>query len=172
MTNEQTVTQEKNLFLKVEELSSKEINKLPRIKAKLIKSKAKSGRIMASIVVNVNEDYMKQISLRDGSNFLSVDKFNLILVDLNLELLNKDKRPITEWLRLLPVRFVKGHYKNRDEEYYSIEVIFSKDIYIRHFFDYDQTKLLEKLQEKNLMKIDWVQRPDAIEFEEFEKVTF
>jgi hypothetical protein len=115
---------------------------------------------------------MKQLSLRDGSSFLSIDKFNRILLHTNVPLVDKDNRPITEWNIKVPVRFVKGNYKNRDEQYYALEVIFGKGLYVTHFFDYDQSGLLDSLQEKGLLKIKWIDRPDAIEFEEFQKLDF
>lgn len=151
-------------FVKLMDLTPDVVLKLKKYPVKFVKTYAKSGREQVSILVNLHEKYLKQLNLRAGGpkDFISAELFNLIALEVNLELTDKKGRDVSEWNRNVPVRFVKGQYSNYEGEYKSIEVIFKKGLYITHFFTYDQTRLLDNLEEKGLLSIKWENRPDAI----------
>jgi hypothetical protein len=169
---ESTVVQQKEVkktlkpatFVKLGELNPDIVSKIKKYPVKFVKTFAKSGREQVSILVNIHDKYLKQLNLRDGGpkNFLTAEFFNLISLEVNLELTDKKGRDLTEWNRNVPVRFVKGSYTNLEGEYRSVEVIFKKGLYITHFLNYDQTRLLENLEAKGLVSIEWETRPDAI----------
>lgn len=150
-------------FVKLSDLTLDIVSKLKKYPVKFSKN-YRNGKEQIGIYLNLHNKLLRQLNLRAGGprDFISNELFNLILLEVNLELTDKKGRDVTEWNRNVPVRFVKGSYTNSDGEYKSIEVIFKKGLYITHFLTYDQIRLLDNLEEKKLISILWEDRPDAI----------
>ena len=127
---------------------------------------SKNGTETVSITVKVFDPYLSQVRLKNGNDFLSASTFHrfLLATDTNY----KDKRGYDKNLfnKDALCRFVKGTYSNRDEEYYSLEVIFTQGEYIVHFFSYDDVQIIKNLEEKGIHKFNWQVRPDKIDFTE------
>jgi hypothetical protein len=176
---QQTTTKELKAlpFLKLSDLTADYVNKtnkkefeqLPVIFKSTIDKK---GRNLISINVDVVPLFMTQIALRPGGKYLTAPKFNNILLNIGAKFIDDKGKQQTEWkYKGVTCRFVKGQYSNRDGEYHSLEVIFKQGLYLMHFFDYDQMELLNTIEQKGLKKINWIERPDKIEFIETELET-
>lgn len=168
---EQTAKKEVQ-FVKLSDLTSKDVKGLQRFPVKMTRN-LKFGRQQVSILLCIDKDYFPSLTLRAGGpkNFITPEKFNLILLEANFDMRDPKGKEITEWNKQVICRFVKGRYSNRDAEYKSLEVIFKQGLYITHFFDFEQERLLSKLEETGKLKITWFERPDAIE-EDLETITF
>ncbi len=162
-TTETKETKKVPEFVKLSDLTAPIVSKLEKYPVKFTKV-YRNGREMASIYLNLHNKFLRQLNLRAGGpkDFISNELFNLIILEVGLELEDKKGRDLTEWNRNVPVRFVTGSYSNMEGEYKSIEIIFKKGLYITHFLSYDQQRLLENLEEKKLLKIKWEHRPDTI----------
>ena len=169
----------KETFVKLSELQKDDIvsglkkKEFVKVPATLVRSFAKrTGREIATITLKLHDPQFTQLSLQPGNQYLSTSLFHKILVATDSVYNDPKGQPIVKWNKETLVRFVKGTYTNRDDEYYSLEVIFKQGIYITHFFSYDDVQTLNLLEEKGLYKPNWITRPDKIEFVETEKFEF
>jgi len=165
MENQATNVTTEHQFVKLADLTAKEVKKFQRLPMKFVKTLARSGREQVSIMLTINDPYFKALNLRAGGpkNYITAEFFNRLMLEIPLDPLDEKGRTVTEWRKLGPVRFVKGHYKESEGEYHSVECIFKQGLYLTHFFDYEQLNLIKTLEQKKLISIDWVERPDAIE---------
>ena len=155
-------------FVKLSDLQVADVKNLKKFPITFVRSFSKNGREQVSMVLKLHDPQFNQLTLRKGGpkNYVTPSFFHLVLT--KLEALYKDKlgKDINEWKYNVLCRFVEGNYKDSDDTYKSVEVIFRQGLYMTHFFDYDDTALLKLLEEKKILKLDWVQRPDAILKEE------
>ena len=173
MEKKETKELKKEEFVKLSDLTPEIVAKLKKYPVKFTKS-YRNGSERVAIYLNLHDKLLRQLNLRAGGprDFISNELFNLIVLEVNLELTDKQGRDVVEWNRNVPVRFVKGSYTNSDGEYKSLEVIFKKGLYITHFLSYDQQRLIENLEAKKLLKIKWEVRPDAISKETSDDIEF
>lgn len=123
-----------------------------------------------TILIILHDPFLK-LTLQPGGNFIQADRFNLILLKLGVDLKDKMGREKTEWNLKLPVRFVKGKYKD-DSEYLSLQIVFKQYLYDTHFFTSNQTRLLQELESRGHLKPKWVESPIKIDKVDFEGVEF
>lgn len=156
------VTPEAKPFVKLSDLSKENITQpeFMVIDAKMIKQITKTG-FRTRIQLAVDPQFLT-FDLQPGGTFVTLDRFNLILLKLSLSTVDKKNRPVTAWNLRVPVRFVKGKYSDGNE-YYSLEVVFKQYLYDTHFFSSDQVRILQELEAHGIFKPYWVERPDAIE---------
>lgn len=132
----------------------------------------KYNRQQVSILLNIEDKYFPSMQVRPNGKFLTSEKFNLILLQTERPLKDSKGRDLTEWKVNAPVRFITGSYKNRDDKYKAVEILFQKGLYVTHFFDFDQVQLLDNLEEKHGLKIEWHEFPEAIDYQEEETLNF
>lgn len=171
---EKKETTQEPVFVKLSEMTPEIANKCKRFPARFTKV-LRNGKEQVAITLNLHDKYLRQLNLRAGGprDFISNELFNLILIENNFELVDKKGRDNFEWNYNVRVRFVKGSYTNFEGEYKSIEVIFNRNTHLTHFLTYDQIRLIDNLEAKKLLKINWEHRPDAISKDaELENIEF
>lgn len=149
-------------FIKLSDLSREDLRtaEFMIIDAKMIKQPTKAGyRCRVQLAV---EPQFLTFDLQPGGKFITVDRFNLIMLKLGVSLIDKKNRPQTAWNLRVPVRFVTGKYTDGNE-YFSLEVVFKQYLYDIHFFSSDQVRILKELESQDIFKPNWIERPDAIE---------
>lgn len=149
-------------FIKLSDLTREEIrtSDFMVVDAKMIKQQTKTG-FRCRIQLAVEPQFLT-FDLLPGGNFVTVDRFNLIMLKLGVSLNDKKNRPQTSWNLRVPVRFVKGKYSDGND-YFSLEVVFKQYLYDTHFFSSDQVRILQELESQDIFKPNWIERPDAIE---------
>lgn len=145
-----------NTFIKVNELTEEMFKGLPRIKCTLKKTISKKGFTRCSLEIEVNKNFIKP------SIQLSDVRFNYLRLELGLETFDRNGREVFEHSFLSPYRFVKG--TNSNGEYKSIEIIMGQHLSETYFFNNkNETGILDILESKQLLKINWLTRPDKID---------
>ena len=161
-------------FVALKDLTAEDVKNFKKLPFTFKVDTTKRGMVIKTISFELTKTYLKSVNVIPGrEKRLSPDRFDLIVFSIDLPLNDPYGRPMTEWHRNVPVRFVKGKFKNGGE-YYSLEIIYKQYMYDTHFFNSssDQLRLLQMLEEKGLLKIDWIERPDAIDDLSFEDVSF
>lgn len=149
-------------FIKLSDLTKEDLrtSDFMIVDAKMIKQQTKTG-FRCRIQLAVDSQFLT-FDLLPGGTFITVDRFNLIMLKLGVSFVDKKNRPQTSWNLRVPVRFVKGKYSDGNE-YMSLEVIFKQYLYDVHFFSSDQVRILQELDAQGIFKPNWIERPDAIE---------
>ncbi len=160
-----TTIKKETVFTKLSDLESLDSG-FSKYSVTFLRGLSKQKRQTVSLSVKIHESFMPSLVIRPNNEYLSPDKFNAIILELDLPLKDKLDREQNEWKRLVPVRFVTGTYSNREGNWKALELVFKKGLYMKHFFDYDQVAVLTKLEQKGLMKINWLDFPEAIEYQE------
>jgi hypothetical protein len=152
-------------FVPLKDLTAEIVEKFQKVPCTFIDDVTKKGYSVKSIAFKIHDQFLKEVKLTQNNKALSADRFDLIALSIDLPRLDVYGRPITQWNRNAFVRFVKGLIDD-GREYFSIELIFKKGVYHTHFFTSDQIRILNLLEERKIIDIDWVTRPDAIQLEE------
>lgn len=154
-------------FIKLSELTGKELKDQGFEMVKVIfNKKPTKNDYRYSIEIVINDDFLK-VQLRPGGEYLTPDRFNLIALQLDLPIKDRMNRLNEKWVMTLPVRFIKGKFKN-DTEYKSLEILFKQYLYDTHFFTSDQNRIIDTLEDKKNVKINWIERPEKIDTIEFD----
>ncbi len=161
---------ELNKDLLVKGIKTREFVKIPAIMT-LTKSK-KTDRIQTAITLKLYDPQFSRLNLMPGNKYLEPTLFHKILTATKAEYNDPKGQPLTKWNKECIVRFVKGSYSNRDDEYYSLEVMFKLGIYLTHFFNYDEVEILKLLAEQKKFTPNWITRPDKIDFIESDAFSF
>jgi hypothetical protein len=155
-------------YMKLNEMLESHIDQVKKFKkfpVKLVRTFAKvTGQEQVYIYLEIHEENFRQFKLKDGKDFISPARFNLLALNMGLEYKNAKGYDVTEWNLDAPVRFIKGKTKF-DNEYKAVQVVLSKEDFFTTMFTRNELKLLEKLEKKNLIKIDWVESPEKIDDE-------
>lgn len=176
-------------FIKLQDLTKEDVKKLPLMNVRLKRSLNKSGlSTNVTLVVNplnlqislVSSEMLPNGKSRQLRYFLP-DVFIALIMELKLPQLDENGKDKNDWIVPAALRFIKGKYKNSEAVYHSIEVVFKQFKYHTHFLTPHQFTILEtlasqkKLIDRNgkVIKLDWIERPDAIdEAEVLEEFTF
>lgn len=155
----------KSDFVPLKDLTKDDIKNFYFLPVRMKKTTSRNGFTRVSITVEVDKNFLN-VSLKETVNYrivpLSEDRFNEILLSLNLPIDDELGKPITEWVFKAPCRFVKGKYDNGDE-YYSLEIVFKQYLYNVYFFTHSQKKIIDNLIEKNMFNYKFIDRPDKIQ---------
>lgn len=139
----------------LKELDSKEVRTFDRVLTTFVKTERKHGAgYNVSINVKLFDDRLSSVSITPGGKWLTVDRFDLIAEALGLSDTDEDGRKIQTWIKNVPIRLVKGFYKD-GSEYYRLDIIYKQYYYDVHFFSSDQTRILSLLDKDKSRKINW-----------------
>lgn len=139
------------------------VNKeFPKYPVKFIRTFNRSKREQTTINVEIHPIYLKALTLRDGNDYINPIMFASIALDLGLKYQNDRGYEVTEWNRNVPIRFITGSYSVGDGKYKALQIVFSKDNYFTHLFNYDEVKLIDKLIATNQLKVIWNEVPDKL----------
>ncbi|MFA6777972.1 MAG: hypothetical protein WCR80_06040 [Bacilli bacterium] len=149
-------------FKKLSDLTAKDLKEQGFVIRKVIlNKKANKNGFRYSIEVAIDDEFLN-VTLMPGGQYLSADRFNLILLTLGLDTKDKLNRIKEKWVINVPTRLVIGKYKD-ETEYKSLEVLFKQYLYDIHFFTNDQQRIFDNLEKTKNKKFDWVLRPDKID---------
>ncbi|HOI84496.1 MAG TPA: hypothetical protein PLP48_00340 [Acholeplasmataceae bacterium] len=173
--NEQSIKQENKKekavqtqsigYVKMDDLLNNytdQVKLLPKYNVKLRRLFSAKGREQVSILVEIHPEFYKALVLKDGTDYLSPERFNALALAIDLQYKDAKGRDLTEWNYKVPVRFITGSFANSEGNYKAIQVIFSKTDFFTHIFQRDEIRLIDRLEEKKLIKIDWIQSPEKI----------
>jgi hypothetical protein len=160
-------------FIALKDLTAEDVKGFKKIPFTFKIETTKKGKEIKTIAFELTKKHLKAVAVMPGGERLTQDRFDLI--NLSIELPENDTygRPMTEWHRNVPVRFVRGKTKN-ETEYHALEIVYKQFMYDTHFFNAnsDQYRMLQMLESKGLLKIDWIDRPDKIDDLSFEDLSF
>ena len=145
-----------NVFVKASDMSQNQFKNLSRVKALLKKTISKKGYKQCSLEIEIDKTFLS-ISVQ-----ISDARYNFLRLKLERDIFDSNKREIFEYPFLVPYRFIKG--MNSNGEYKSIELILGQFMSETYFFnDFNELGTLEILEEKKILDIDWVVRPDKVD---------
>lgn len=152
-------------FIKLQDLTKKDLQRFTASKVQLKHQKTKSGFDRCFIQFKLHE--LLPITLP-----LSLDRFNSFILNLNLPLTDERNRKLNDYVLDCHFRFVKGNTEYG--EYKSVELIFDVGVYQIYFFtkNYDQLQNLNRLEDKKMIKINWYFRPDKISDQDISNYTW
>lgn len=116
------------------------------------------------IIVNLVETYLS-LDLMPSAEYVSADRFNLILLELGLPTKDQMNREKLSWELRLPIRLVKGFDKD-GREYLYLEILYKQYLYDVHFFNSDQRRIIEKLIKEDKFPYEIIERPDVVEVDD------
>lgn len=141
------------------------VNKFQKFPVKLVRTFAKvTGQEQVYIYLEIHEENFRQFKIKDGKDFITSARFNLLALNMGLSYKNAKGYDITEWNYDAYVRFIKGKTKF-DNEYKAVQVVLSKEDFFTTMFTRNELKLLEKLEKKKMINIDWIESPEKIDDE-------
>lgn len=175
-------------FVKLQDLSAADVKKLSLFTVKLKRRVNNSGLSTTATLLlndlNLQVNLVSSERLSSGTSrqlrYFLPDVFIALIIELGLPQQDDLKKDKNDWNVPVALRFVKGKYKNSENEYHSIEVIFKQYKYHVHFLTPHQLTILNALSaSKKLIdrsgkpvKINWIERPDAIDEVELESGDF
>jgi len=147
-------------FVKLSDLTKEDFMTLPKRRIKLKKTVSKNGYTKCFLETIVDPILMT-VSIE-----ISEDRFNFLRLELGKEITDRMGREVLEYDFKAPFRFVKG--KTTDgNEYMQLEIILGQYLYHNYFFaDKDKRNVLDILESKRGLKIDWFDRPEAVDITE------
>jgi hypothetical protein len=168
-TNQQkpeTVKVEKSTqnYYKMNELLSDHIDKVKKFKklpCTFMRTFSAKNVEQVSIRLNVHDQYLRSLVIKDGVDYITVSRFNNIALNLDLRQKNERGYDITEWNYNVPVRFIKG-ITSQGNEYKAVQVVLGREDFFTHLFKGDDLSLLNNLEKKKLLKIDWIESPEKL----------
>lgn len=149
-------------FIKLRDLTNEDVKNFKRALVTFYKTERKKGPGY-NVSINIDlqfETHFKNIKLAPGGKYLTEDRFDLIAAAIELDPFDENGRVKTEWIRKVPVRFVKGEF-NDGGDYYALEIIFKQYFYDTHFFDSDQRRLIEIIDGSSV-NIEWANNDSKI----------
>lgn len=158
-------------FIDLRDLKAEDVQKFVRIPVSFKIAVTKKGEERVSIQVKLHDEYLKQINVAPGNEYLSRERFDFIRLAINLPEQDPYKKPLKEWHRMVPVRFVKGKSKEGNE-YKFMQLVFKQYVYDTHFFNSNQIRIMEMLEAQGKLKIDWEETPEEIEEVNIDGLTF
>jgi hypothetical protein len=148
-----------NAFVKAADFTEKMFKDLPRIKCVLKKTISKKGFTRCSLEIVINKTYIVP------SIQLSDIRYNFLRLKLGLDTFDHNGREIYEYVFMAPYRFVEGN--NTNGTYKSIELILGKELSEMYFFNNkNETGTIEMLEDRGLLDINWLKRPDKVDIAE------
>lgn len=160
-------------FTQLKDLTAEEVKSFKKLPFTFKVEMTKKGKEIKTISFELTKKHLKSVNIMPSGQRLNHDRFDLIALMIELPDNDPYGRPMTEWHRNVPVRFVRGKTKN-GTEYHALEVVYKQYMYDTHFFNSssDQYRMLQMLEQKGLLKIEWIDRPDAIDDLSFEDLSF
>lgn len=149
-------------FTDLKDLTADDVKNFQKIQATFKIALSKKGEERVSIQVKLHDEYLKQINIAPGNDYLSRDRFDFIRLSINLPQIDPYGKPLKEWHRMVPVRFVKGKSKEGNE-YKFMQLVFKQYVYDTHFFNSNQIRIMEMLESQGKLKIEWEESPELIE---------
>lgn len=159
---EQKQTTKKNeSFVALKDLTPEMVSTFQKVPVRFSRTERKNGAgFLTSINIKLFDDFLTDLRIAPGGNYLTVDRFDLITSVIKLPKTDERGRLLSEWVRNVPVRFVKGKYED-GTDYLSLEIIYKQYYYDTHFFSSDQRRLIE-FKESDGLKINWYERTESI----------
>lgn len=161
-TKKDELIPEVKTFIDLRDLKAEDVKKFVKIPVAFKIAVNKKGEERVSIQIKLHDEYLKQINLAPGDDYLSRERFDLIRLAIQLPEQDPYGKPLKEWHRLVPVRFVKGKSKEGNE-YKFMQLVFKQYVYDNHFFNSNQKRIIETLEAQGKLKIDWEETPELIE---------
>ena len=161
-TKKDELIPEVKTFIDLRDLKAEDVKKFPKVPVTFKIAISKKGEERVSIQVKLHDEYLKQINLAPGNEYLSRERFDFIRLAIALPEMDPYGKPLKEWHRLVPVRFVKGKSKEGNE-YKFMQLVFKQYVYDTHFFNSNQIRIMELLESQGKLKIDWEETPEVIE---------
>lgn len=124
---------------------------------KISKKVSSKGNIIPQVKVQIEKQFLPEVLLHSGNDMISLDKLNLIILELDLPLKDGRNYDINEWTKKVYVRFVRGQFQSGDYSY-QMEVLFKQGLYIVHFLTRDQIAIIERLKDKGLLVLPFIDR--------------
>lgn len=171
VTKKEELIPEQKTFIDLRDLTAEDVNKFPRVAVTFKIALSKKGEERVSIQVKLHDEYLKQINLAPGNEYLSRERFDFIRLATALPEIDPYGKPNKEWHRMVPVRFIKGKSKEGNE-YKFMQLVFKQYVYDTHFFNSNQIRIMELLESKGKLKINWEETPEVIEEVNVDALTF
>lgn len=161
-TTKKDLLTEQKPFIDLRDLKAEDVKKFPKVPVTFKIAISKKGEERVSIQVKLHDEYLKQINLAPGNEYLSRERFDFIRLAIALPEMDPYGKPLKEWHRMVPVRFIKGKSKEGNE-YKFMQLVFKQYVYDTHFFNSNQIRIMELLESQGKLKIDWEETPEVIE---------
>lgn len=161
-TTKKDLLTEQKPFIDLRDLKAEDVKKFPKVPVTFKIAISKKGEERVSIQVKLHDEYLKQINLAPGNEYLSRERFDFIRLAIALPEMDPYGKPLKEWHRMVPVRFIKGK-SEEGNEYKFMQLVFKQYVYDTHFFNSNQIRIMELLESQGKLKIDWEETPEVIE---------
>lgn len=162
LTTKKDLLTEQKPFIDLRDLKAEDVKKFPKVPVTFKIAISKKGEERVSIQVKLHDEYLKQINLAPGNEYLSRERFDFIRLAISLPEMDPYGKPLKEWHRMVPVRFIKGKSKEGNE-YKFMQLVFKQYVYDTHFFNSNQIRIMDLLESQGKLKIDWEETPEVIE---------